>query len=92
MSKRRKFSEEFMREAVGLTRQPGADVGHAASARLGIREQSIHEVRPQGAARHPASIVATPLAARLRSSAWGSAAATSIPCTRMWQANAGALP
>lgn len=30
MSKRRKFSEEFKREAVGLTRQPGAMVGQVA--------------------------------------------------------------
>ena len=30
MSKRRKFSEEFKREAVGLTRQPSASVSQVA--------------------------------------------------------------
>ena len=30
MSKRRKFSEEFKREAVGLTRQPGAQLSQVA--------------------------------------------------------------
>ena len=30
MSKRRKYSEEFKREAVGLTRQPGANVSQVA--------------------------------------------------------------
>lgn len=30
MSKRRKFSEEFKREAVGLTRQPGTTVSQVA--------------------------------------------------------------
>ena len=30
MAKRRKFSEEFKREAVGLTRQPGASVSQVA--------------------------------------------------------------
>jgi transposase len=30
MSKRRKFSEEFKREAVGLTRQPSANVSQVA--------------------------------------------------------------
>jgi transposase len=30
MSKRRKFSDEFKREAVGLTRQPGANVSQIA--------------------------------------------------------------
>jgi transposase len=30
MSKRRKFSEEFKREAVGLTRQPGATISQVA--------------------------------------------------------------
>jgi transposase len=30
MSKRRKFSEEFKREAVGLTRQPGAIISRVA--------------------------------------------------------------
>ena len=30
MSKRRKFSEEFKREAVGLTRQPNANVSQVA--------------------------------------------------------------
>jgi transposase len=31
MSKRRKFSDEFKREAVGLTRQPGANVSQIAA-------------------------------------------------------------
>ena len=30
MAKRRKYSEEFKREAVGLTRQPGASVSEVA--------------------------------------------------------------
>jgi transposase len=30
MAKRRKYSEEFKREAVGLTRQPGANVSQVA--------------------------------------------------------------
>jgi transposase len=30
MSKRRKFSDEFKREAVGLTRQPGAQISQIA--------------------------------------------------------------
>jgi transposase len=30
MSKRRKFSDEFKREAVGLTRQPGANISQIA--------------------------------------------------------------
>ena len=30
MAKRRKYSEEFKREAVGLTRQPGASVSQVA--------------------------------------------------------------
>ena len=30
MAKRRKYSEEFRREAVGLTRQPGASVSQVA--------------------------------------------------------------
>ena len=30
MSKRRKFSEEFKREAIGLTRQPNANVSQVA--------------------------------------------------------------
>ncbi len=30
MSKRRKFSEEFKREAVGLTQQPGANISRVA--------------------------------------------------------------
>jgi len=30
MAKRRKYSEEFKREAINLTRQPGANVSHIA--------------------------------------------------------------
>jgi transposase len=32
MAKRRKYSEEFKREAVGLTQQPGANVSQVARA------------------------------------------------------------
>ena len=53
MSKRRKYSEEFKREAVGLTRQPGAnvsqiarDIGVAPSLLFSWRRQLSRESKP----------------------------------------------
>ena len=44
MQQRRKYSEEFKREAVGLTRLPGAKVSQIARD-LGIRANQIHRWR-----------------------------------------------
>lgn len=44
MSKRRKYSEEFKREAVGLTRQPGASVSQVARD-IGVRANLLFRWR-----------------------------------------------
>ena len=44
MQQRRKYSEEFKREAVGLTRLPGANVSQIARD-LGIRANQLHRWR-----------------------------------------------
>ena len=44
MRQRRKFSEEFKREAVGLTRLPGANVSQIARD-VGIRPNQLHRWR-----------------------------------------------
>ena len=41
MQQRRKYSEEFKREAVGLTRLPGANVSQIARD-VGIRPNQLH--------------------------------------------------
>ncbi len=46
MAKRRKFSEEFKREAVGLTRQPGASVTQVAQD-IGVRPNLLWRWRRQ---------------------------------------------
>ena len=44
MQQRRKYSEEFKREAVGLTRLPGANVSQIARD-VGIRPNQLHRWR-----------------------------------------------
>lgn len=44
MQQRKRYSEEFKREAVGLTRLPGANVSQIARD-LGIRASQIHRWR-----------------------------------------------
>ena len=56
MAKRRKYSEEFKREAVELTRQPGASVSQVArdivvGAKLLFRWRRQLERRSQGLSR-----------------------------------------
>ena len=60
MAKRRKFSEEFKREAVGLTRQPGASVTQVAQD-IGVRPNLLWRWRRQlesGSKAFPGSGVA----------------------------------
>ena len=44
MSQRKKYSEEFKREAIGLARLPGANVSQIARD-LGVRANHIHRWR-----------------------------------------------
>ena len=50
MRQRRKYSEEFKREAVGLTRQPGSNVSQTAQG-LGIRANMLWRLHRVPSAR-----------------------------------------
>jgi transposase-like protein len=54
MAKRKKYSEEFKREAVALTRQPGASVAQIAQD-IGVNANQLHrwrrELRRTGGSR-----------------------------------------
>ncbi len=44
MSQRKKYSEQFKREAVGLTRQPGANITHIARS-IGVSANQVFRWR-----------------------------------------------
>ena len=61
MQQRMKYSEEFKREAVGLTRLPGANVSQIARD-VGIRPNQLHRWRREldGGAQRPSPVQVRP--------------------------------